>query len=596
MQADLQGTQIQSGLEQGKIFLQKNKNKAPYSEYSLANIPVFPAVHSSALQEESQLQSRIHSARSSGHHLDKQTQQQLEQGLGTTLSSVRVHTDKEADHLSRAVNAIAFTTGPDIFFRSGMYRPGSLQGLHLLAHEATHVVQQATDQLPGISHLGGISISEPGDRLEQAAEASAAQITANITLQRHATSRSNGHDLNIQRGAGNPKGPSVQQHSALIHRSISSPARNLVLQRRVGFEFENREIKLIRTDLKQYEKDLESFKNKTINTYYWNKKYKELYPKPKEAILKENYFTLEADDTMGDADVEFVVHGSRPGKTGFGFDQKEEMSKTVEKVQGLAQKIKQKKGNPFEAKELDPKAEEGIVIHEKKEEAYIFQATAGIRLDKLTSVMRAPTNLGMGEHGGNAEDVVNDTKKAIQENLAEYGLKTNRLNNLLSLIALYIRGVGTEGKFMKNMTPLMSRTDFATLFTLLPSMTRTFLQENPAIWKKLVLQASDKVLSRPFRDVDLLEWAEKMMYGRDLLKEADPNKAMGALEGRMDTGNPADRPKDSQHGKATKKQPIFEFRRLPGVLPDDFLKRSLDFFNYIEMLNNEKERSDPNAN
>jgi Domain of unknown function (DUF4157) len=86
--------------------------------------------------DETELRTHINSARGTGQHLDERVQWTLEHGLGADLSSVRVHTDTEADHLSRSINAAAFTTGTDIFFRAGMYRPGSSQGLRLLAHEA----------------------------------------------------------------------------------------------------------------------------------------------------------------------------------------------------------------------------------------------------------------------------------------------------------------------------------------------------------------------------------------------------------------------------------------------------------------------------
>jgi hypothetical protein len=133
---------------------------------------------SSSLQENNQLQSRIFAARTNGHPLDKGVQGQLERGLGADLSRVRIHADHEADALSRSVEALAFTTGPDIFFRAGRYQPGSSHGFHLLAHEAAHVVQQATGSLAGMPYARGISVSDPNDRFEQAAEASAARIAA----------------------------------------------------------------------------------------------------------------------------------------------------------------------------------------------------------------------------------------------------------------------------------------------------------------------------------------------------------------------------------------------------------------------------------
>jgi hypothetical protein len=111
-----------------------------------------------------------------GTPLPEPVQRRLETGLGADLSGVRVHTDAEADRLSRSVDAVAFTTGSDIFFRSGAYDPGSTAGLHLLAHEATHTVQQATGQVTGRATGGGVTVSEPDDQLEQAAQRAADEL------------------------------------------------------------------------------------------------------------------------------------------------------------------------------------------------------------------------------------------------------------------------------------------------------------------------------------------------------------------------------------------------------------------------------------
>ncbi|NER80160.1 MAG: DUF4157 domain-containing protein, partial [Leptolyngbya sp. SIO1D8] len=40
-------------------------------------------------------------------------------------------------HLSNVLQAKAFTTGSDIFFRQGAYTPDTQSGKHLLAHELT---------------------------------------------------------------------------------------------------------------------------------------------------------------------------------------------------------------------------------------------------------------------------------------------------------------------------------------------------------------------------------------------------------------------------------------------------------------------------
>jgi hypothetical protein len=115
------------------------------------------------------LAQRIQMASGRGHSLDTAVQRQLEQGLGADLSDVRVHTDGEADTLARAVDAVAFTSGRDIFFRQGAYNPASSEGQWLLAHEAAHVVQQAAGPVAGTPAPGGIVISHPTDSFEQAA-------------------------------------------------------------------------------------------------------------------------------------------------------------------------------------------------------------------------------------------------------------------------------------------------------------------------------------------------------------------------------------------------------------------------------------------
>ncbi len=86
---------------------------------------------------------RIQARRGGGNPLPAAVQRHLEQGLNHDLSRVRIHDDAEADKLAKGVNAVAFTTGTDIYFRSGTFNPNTKSGLELLAHEVTHTVQQA---------------------------------------------------------------------------------------------------------------------------------------------------------------------------------------------------------------------------------------------------------------------------------------------------------------------------------------------------------------------------------------------------------------------------------------------------------------------
>ena len=84
----------------------------------------------------------IEGARSGGRSLDSGVRVQMEPAFGADFSGVKVHSDAKADGLNKSLQARAFTTGQDIFFRKGEYNPGSAGGKELLAHELTHVVQQ----------------------------------------------------------------------------------------------------------------------------------------------------------------------------------------------------------------------------------------------------------------------------------------------------------------------------------------------------------------------------------------------------------------------------------------------------------------------
>src|ERR1700754_1826528 len=80
--------------------------------------------------------------RSPGQSLDGDTRQFMESRFGYDFSHVRVHADSKAGESARAVNALAYTVGNDIVFRSGRYAPSSNAGRKLMAHELAHVVQQ----------------------------------------------------------------------------------------------------------------------------------------------------------------------------------------------------------------------------------------------------------------------------------------------------------------------------------------------------------------------------------------------------------------------------------------------------------------------
>jgi hypothetical protein len=129
---------------------------------------------------------RINQKRGKGHSLADAIQKKISLALGHDFSGVRVHTSTGADSINRQLGAKAFTTGQDIFFREDAYDPHSSSGQELIAHELTHVVQQASGAVSGNSS-GKLTVNPPDDKYEREADAVAKAVVSEIntpTLQR----------------------------------------------------------------------------------------------------------------------------------------------------------------------------------------------------------------------------------------------------------------------------------------------------------------------------------------------------------------------------------------------------------------------------
>jgi hypothetical protein len=79
--------------------------------------------------------------RSSGQPLDQGTRAFMEPRFGHDFSRVRVHTDSQAARSSQAVNALSYTVGQHVVFDAGQYRPNTLSGRQLVAHELVNVME-----------------------------------------------------------------------------------------------------------------------------------------------------------------------------------------------------------------------------------------------------------------------------------------------------------------------------------------------------------------------------------------------------------------------------------------------------------------------
>ena len=115
--------------------------------------------------------------RGGGTPLEPAVRQRMEASFGTDFSDVRVHAGGTAAASAQAVDAHAYTVGNEIVLGDGQ-TPGSASHERTLAHELTHVVQQRSGPVDGTPMAGGISVSDPGDRFERAAETTAGAVVS----------------------------------------------------------------------------------------------------------------------------------------------------------------------------------------------------------------------------------------------------------------------------------------------------------------------------------------------------------------------------------------------------------------------------------
>ncbi|HSS98551.1 MAG TPA: DUF4157 domain-containing protein, partial [Terriglobales bacterium] len=91
----------------------------------------------------------------SGQQFDGSIRTRMESAFGESFSGVRLHTGSNATSLCSDLSARAFTVGSNVAFGPGEYKPGTLAGDALIAHELAHVVQQRNGASNGSPQLKG---------------------------------------------------------------------------------------------------------------------------------------------------------------------------------------------------------------------------------------------------------------------------------------------------------------------------------------------------------------------------------------------------------------------------------------------------------
>lgn len=123
------------------------------AQQQILHPPIFSASQTSFLK---------HNLSGPGNPLPKSARQLYEPQLSADLSSVRIHNDSNAEKAAEQLNARAFTLGNNIVFGKGQYSPNSIAGKKVLAHELTHVVQQANGRVNPIQRIPKVTNGEYG--------------------------------------------------------------------------------------------------------------------------------------------------------------------------------------------------------------------------------------------------------------------------------------------------------------------------------------------------------------------------------------------------------------------------------------------------
>jgi hypothetical protein len=112
-----------------------------------------------------------------GQPLSSHVRSRMETAFGTSFQHVRSHTDSTAGALANSVNARAFTVGNHVAFGAGEYRPGTIIGDALIAHELAHVMQQQS----AATSIDKMDTSAADyNTLEQDADRSAANVVSSL--------------------------------------------------------------------------------------------------------------------------------------------------------------------------------------------------------------------------------------------------------------------------------------------------------------------------------------------------------------------------------------------------------------------------------
>lgn len=576
---------------------------------------------------DSGLQSQIESVRGGGQTLDKQAASSFGDKLGADFSNVRIHTDAQADTLSRSLNATAFTTSNDIFFAKGAYNPSSSGGQRLLAHELTHVVQQGGGKANKIQTK--LKAGAANDGFEQ----EASQVASAVA-----------------------KAPTSTQSAQTTE---IKPGTSGTIQRNVGFEFEVPLYPAYRLNknLTIGEKTGLSKINKDQLTH--NELRKSL------VLARDTGFELQLDEgSSNDFHLEFVTTGEGFPETKGGQANLEQAMTNMENMgNSVITKLQKswiklndtEKSKPplLPSKELKNGNSTTPEILIRSSSAGSMEAspqtTAGIRLDQLPTLVdkmmemfssnkktNKTTSHPLHYEATNMDDLKAMQNANAQARKAVKGFKeyannekielppkfgSEALIGLVALIYTYLKKAETTevNDYPKSLFPILGISNFSAMFEMLPDDDQLPFKKEPKQFTSINLKAAEmpgtddtgfftkgfakKLSHLTEKETELTanqlgsitrgEWLAGIPLGKDILSrtgfQQSKDSEAPAFEsmGKYSYGETVGQESQGNESDTRIKAPILELRRMAPQIPLKAWKPlALQVFDYMVKLNN----------
>ncbi|GAC1426938.1 MAG: hypothetical protein NVSMB67_30230 [Flavisolibacter sp.] len=89
----------------------------------------------------------VQSMETKGQPINARERRFFQRKMGVDFSKVQIHTSFEASLAAKEINARAFAKEHHIVFKEGQFQPATREGQILLAHELSHVMQRAGENL-----------------------------------------------------------------------------------------------------------------------------------------------------------------------------------------------------------------------------------------------------------------------------------------------------------------------------------------------------------------------------------------------------------------------------------------------------------------